>query len=243
MTESEWLDAWELQPMLEALRGKASERKLRLFAVAVCRRIWRLLEDDRLRKAVEVAEGQAEGPFDLEELAVAALGAQTAAEEAKAERLDAVMAAAYAAYSASSPHEEGAEDGISWANHAFMMALSATCRARHGGDQGTWHATAKAELTESCRLLRDLFGNPFRPPPAIDPTWLAWDGGLVQRLAEDAYEVRSLPEGGLDNARLAVLADALEDAGCTNAELLDHLRDPGPHVRGCFAVDWVLGKA
>jgi hypothetical protein len=51
-----------------------------------------------------------------------------------------------------------------------------------------------------------------------------------------------MAEGTLDPARLTVLADALEDAGCTDADLLGHLRSPGPHVRGCWAVDLVLGK-
>jgi hypothetical protein len=91
-------------------------------------------------------------------------------------------------------------------------------------------------------LLRDVFGNPFRPAPALDPAWLAWTGGTVRQLAEAAYEARSLPDGMLDNARLGVLADALEDAGCADAELLGHLRGPGPHVRGCWAVDLVMGK-
>jgi hypothetical protein len=64
----------------------------------------------------------------------------------------------------------------------------------------------------------------------------------MRRIAEEAYEDRRLPEGTLDPARLSLLADALEDAGCTHAELLGHLRSPGPHVRGCWAVDLVLGK-
>src|SRR5205807_5738807 len=84
-------------------------------------------------------------------------------------------------------------------------------------------------------LCRDIF-RPFRPV-TVDPAWLLWEGGLVRRLAEAAYDERSLPEGTLDRVRLAVLADAVEEAGCTNAELLDHLRGPGPHVRGCWAVD------
>jgi hypothetical protein len=65
----------------------------------------------------------------------------------------------------------------------------------------------------------------------------------VVALAQAAYEQRELPAGTLDMARLAVLADALEDAGCTDADLLSHLRGPGPHVRGCWAVDLILGKA
>jgi hypothetical protein len=51
-----------------------------------------------------------------------------------------------------------------------------------------------------------------------------------------------IPAGTLDKDRLAVLADALEDAGCDDAVLLDHLRGPGPHVRGCFVVDLLTGR-
>jgi hypothetical protein len=76
----------------------------------------------------------------------------------------------------------------------------------------------------------------------VDPAWLAWDGGTGVQLAQGAYEGRHLPEGTLDKHRLAVLADALLDAGCTNGELLAHLRGPAPHVRGCWAVDCLLGR-
>jgi hypothetical protein len=64
----------------------------------------------------------------------------------------------------------------------------------------------------------------------------------VSGLALAAYEDRSLPAGTLDPARLAILTDALEEAGCTNADILDHCRAPGPHVRGCWVVDLILGK-
>jgi hypothetical protein len=93
-----------------------------------------------------------------------------------------------------------------------------------------------------CDLMRELFGNPFRPVQGVDSAWLVWQGGTVAQLAQTAYDERHLPEGRLEPARLAVVADALEDAGCTRAELLGHLRGPGPHVRGCWALDLVLGK-
>src|SRR5207245_2405199 len=76
------------------------------------------------------------------------------------------------------------------------------------------------------------------PPPPIRP---AGQDGVVARLARAAYEERTLPAGLLDPARRGVLADALEENGCGDAQLLGHLRGPGPHVRGCFAVD-LLGK-
>jgi hypothetical protein len=121
-------------------------------------------------------------------------------------------------------------------------------------DGGNWQWVADTEVEEAngyavlaafttaqaknCELIRDIFGNPFRPA-ALDPAWLT---APVLALALAAYEERTLPAGTLDASRLAVLADALEEAGCDNAEVLMHLRSPGPHVRGCFPVDLILGK-
>jgi hypothetical protein len=89
-----------------------------------------------------------------------------------------------------------------------------------------------------CDLLRCIFGNPFRPV-ALDPVLIT---PTVTNLAAAAYEERALPSGQLDSTCLAVLADALEEAGCDNADILTHLRGPGPHVRGCWAVDLCLKK-
>jgi hypothetical protein len=104
-------------------------------------------------------------------------------------------------------------------------------------------AALDAEKAAQAALVRDLFGNPFRAPRPLPPEVLAGNDGLVVRLATALYEERQLPSGHLDPARLAVLADALEDAGCTDAELLTHLRRPGPHARGCWAVDVALGRS
>jgi hypothetical protein len=80
-------------------------------------------------------------------------------------------------------------------------------------------------------LIRDIFGNPFRPIVA-DPAWVT---PTVQSIASAIYADRAFD-------RLPILADALEEAGCTNADLLLHCRQPGEHVRGCWVVDLVLGK-
>src|SRR5205823_6227093 len=77
---------------------------------------------------------------------------------------------------------------------------------------------------------------------AVTPSLLEWNDRLLPRLAQAAYQERHLPEGTLDPLRLAVLADALEDAGYAEGELVDHLREPGPHVRGCHAVDSLLAS-
>src|SRR5262249_62096077 len=91
-------------------------------------------------------------------------------------------------------------------------------------------------------LLRHVAGNPFRPP-TFERAWLSWDGGTVRELARSLYDDRPSPDGTLDTCRLAVLADALEEASCTDAALLGHCREPGPHYRGCWLVDGLLGKA
>jgi hypothetical protein len=102
--------------------------------------------------------------------------------------------------------------------------------------------TEREPLGPAAAILRDLFANPFRPAPALDPSWLAGRDWGVPQFALVAYGERQLPDGTLDPARLSLLADALQDAGCTDAELLGHLRGPGPHVRGCWALDLVLSK-
>ena len=86
------------------------------------------------------------------------------------------------------------------------------------------------------RLLHCIFGNLFRPPAPLDPAALAWHGGAARRLAEVIYEGRRF-------ADLPVLADLLEEVGLTDAALLGHLRGPGPHVLGCWALDTLLGKS
>jgi hypothetical protein len=83
-------------------------------------------------------------------------------------------------------------------------------------------------------LIRDILGNPFRPI-TIDPVWTAWNDQTVPRIAQAIYADRTFDH-------LPILADALEDAGCSDADILAHCRGPGPHVRGCWVVDLLLGK-
>jgi hypothetical protein len=103
-------------------------------------------------------------------------------------------------------------------------------------------STTDAYCEEQAGLVRDIFGNPFRPV-TISPAVCTWNDAVVVRLAQAAYDERRLPDGTLDNGRLAILADALEEAGCKDADMLGHLRGSGPHVRGCWVIDLVLGKS
>jgi hypothetical protein len=274
MTEEQWLACTTPEPLLGCLDGKASDRKLRLFAVACCRRVSHLLVDVRSRVGVEVAERDAEGLVTHEERAGAAHDAGLAfvelgaAADAAAPDLataldwfydraearwtwdayqaayraavegdpldpDAVRATALAAFAAHSavslPGRLAAEFAAGHAALAVVFAAHPPAEPE-AGDPG--------ELLGQCRLLGDIFGHPFRPvPPAL--SWLTSD---VVALAHAVYQERELPSGTLDPARLAVLADALEEADCRDDQVLGHLRGPGPHVRGCFAVDLLLGK-
>lgn len=91
----------------------------------------------------------------------------------------------------------------------------------------------RREQAVHARLLREVRGNPYRPV-ALLPSWRTCD---VSLLAQNIYDTR-------DFSALPILADALQDAGCNSDELLNHLRDPNaPHVRGCWALDLVLGKS
>jgi hypothetical protein len=226
--------------MLEFLRGTGSDRKLRLFAVACCRRIWPLVEDERSREAVAVAERVADGSVDSPHAAQVTADADQAnrlaydvdqtdsvAIHASGAALNAVAAGPFPSPRAQAVGDQAA-DGVRW----WWWAQ---------GEAGKGQAAREAERCSQAALLRCLFGNPFRPV-ALDPAWLAWHGDVIVNLATAVYDERDLPSGHLDAARLAVLADMLEEAGCSDAALLTHLRSAGPHVRGCVAVDAILGK-
>ena len=237
MTEAEWLACNSPPRMLEFLRGRAGDRKVRLFAVACCRHILHLLTDDRNRIVIEVAERYADGLVPKKNLKAA----RRRTFQARSERpctigQDFQWGLAFA---------EGATDVLTEGPHesAQDTAYYAAVALAYGETQGRerderFEAVHNAERLIQARLLRDIFGNPFRPV-SFDP---AWRTANVVALARTVYEERELPSGHLDGTRLAILADALLDAGCDNADILDHCRSEGPHVRGCWVVDLLLGK-
>jgi hypothetical protein len=249
--EAEWLACTDPQKMLEFLKHKASERKLRLFACACCRRIWLLLIDQPSRDAVEVVERHVDGQARKKELKAALLAARGVLRRESAASDNMLALAAMAAVSSSNQCANSAALGM------LHTADAAESEANPNGPKLTrpifgWGHEAEimayvrvvyAEAHRAyCDLLRCIFGNPFRSV-TISPAALAWNDAIIVRLAQTAYEERHLPEGTLDNGRLSVLADALEEAGCADADILDHLRSPGSHVRGCWTVDLCLGKS
>ncbi len=117
------------------------------------------------------------------------------------------------------------------------MAILRTIVGRATYSLTTFHEVTVARRVERARianLVREVFGNPFGLN-SILPVWLQWHAGIVWSIAQSIYERRQFQD-------CPIVADALEDAGCDNADLLNHLRGPGPHVRGCWALDLLLGR-
>jgi hypothetical protein len=243
MNEAEWLACPDHTPMLDFLRGKAGDRKLRLFAVACCRRIWHLIvqEDERCPKAVEAAEQYTDGQATREELAsltayprTGLYAADAAFETAKyvpmtvegANQIACIVAETEAEWQSGLAYQAAFPEGYEPASGRGEELERITSEAY----DKTWPAANHLQAL----LLRDIFGNPFRPV-ALDPAWLTWKGGTIPQLAQAIYDGRAFD-------RLPILADALEEAGCTNADILGHCRQPGEHVRGCWVVDVLLGK-
>src|SRR5262245_32917184 len=265
MTESEWLASEGPAAMLSSLLAEErdgghmglydvprqvpliSARKLRLFSVACCRAMWPLLTDERSRKAVEMAERYADGEATEDEL----------------QRVD--READEAAYR----HDPGPQTSGRWA-----CAWVAHADLSERGSRGTppeaalWYCReAGMPPAAQAILLRAIVGNPFRPMALALPC--PWLTPQVASLALAAYEERDAITGHLDTFRLALLADALEEAGCTEEAILRHLRGwrpckacprenyrhhakcickagggwirqlEGPHVRGCWAIDLI----
>jgi hypothetical protein len=231
MNEEEWLTGADPQAMLAYLEGKASARKLRLFACACARRWWPLLLSDRPRTAVEAAERFADGkapPSDLAEARGQAEWVVAAAPFFEAPAYAAALAAA-----ADDPLEAARQAAAA----ARQMALREALHSSVPGADET-RARAEADAAESralCDLVRHVFGNPFRSQ-GIDPGWLRANGGAVAKVARVIYETGRYED-------FPFLADALLDAGCEDERILAHCRlpDPDEHPRGCWLLDALLG--
>jgi hypothetical protein len=109
-----------------------------------------------------------------------------------------------------------------YSDWTVLTAVAPQSRDQHRGSQAA--------------LLRDIFSNPFRPAPTFDPAWLTSNGGLAGRMARAIYDKHAFD-------RMPALADALEEAGCADADILSHCRGPAPHARGCWALDLLLAKS
>jgi hypothetical protein len=229
MTEAGWLACVDPEPMLECLRGKASDRKQRLFACACCRRIWGTFTDPRSRHAIEVAEKYADDAANAAKLKQAREGASKAhtkaVTRASKERVRA-------------RRERAEERGVTWEEEPLVPELAVMKVATQDLVDGNvlWHtrtatvAAAEAqgmqnESRTQAALVREIFGNPFRPlpprPEAIAP--------LAKEIYAGRWEL------------IPLLGEWLQEHGFWAEG--EHCLDPGvKHVKGCWVVDWVLGQ-
>jgi hypothetical protein len=228
LTAEEWDACRYPGTMLPHLRT-ADARKLRLFVCACCRRVWDMLFDERSKRVVEAAEMWADGQMTARALKPIQLAACLAKKPKPFDRtiLNRV--------NIPKPHDVGMRD-----YYAARAARSAGILQKTWVINTAWaatHATGDgadvvAEQEAQTHLIRDIFGNPFRPPVTFSPKWRTDTAVSLARTMYDSREFSAMP----------ILADALQDAGCDDATILDHCRGTGPHVRGCWVVDLVLGK-
>lgn len=214
MTETEWLACNDPRPMIGFLRARLSDRKGRLYAVASCRLAADLFSSEAGDSALNVAERFADG---------------TASDDERS--------GAWACIDEERSLSDRPRDESWWADSAAETALMGMYPL------GSWYKAAATvcrevlyavpeSLTDQLALFRCIVGNPFQPVVLDSP----WKSSTVMGLARQIYDTK-------DFTPTPILADALQDAGCDNGHILNHLRGPGPHVRGCFVIDLILGKA
>jgi hypothetical protein len=220
--ERTWLESTTPSSLLRTLKGKRMPRQRRLIAVAACRRFLDEMADPASRHAIKVAERFADGKASEEERQRAFESAQAVALSRLPKDQDKVAwnvwRLAYAAQLTCAPSQ---------AEEAVAVLLKGAIR------QGK--EAASREKVALSELIRDIIGNPFRPMLAPPRTVLDWNDRAVLKLAEAIYDERHFGD-------LPVLADALEEAGSDQADLLLHLRSGGTHALGCWAVDLILGR-
>jgi hypothetical protein len=230
--------------MVNAVADRLTDRKLRLFLVACCRRLWHLPTGPRLQEAVEAAERFADGTCSQQEREWMA---HTASEEidtaSHSQALPWLSKASGAVFAACLPqgylgNRIGTFTGrYMRGSYRVMRGVDAAAEAAagHAVSLGEEHPENTLEhaladkRAEQCRLLRDVVGDPFRPAE-LHSSWLAWNGGTVVRIAAATYEGRAFDT-------FPVLADALEESGCTEADILSHCREREIHTRGCWLLD------
>jgi hypothetical protein len=210
MTEAEWLDSNEPRHMLHFLKGRTSERKLRLFSCACCWHIEHLIRNQCALRVLESSERFADHNMSRDDF-----------REDWARCFEGVF---------DTPSPDAA---VAWAGHDpihvrdVLMALEEIARGLVL-DQRT---DVRVELRTQATMMRDIFG--YVVHHAVIDT--CWKTDTVLTMARHSYSDRAFD-------RLPILADALEEAGCSDDAILEHCRGPGPHVRGCWVVDLLLGK-
>jgi hypothetical protein len=213
-----------------------TERKARLFSVACSRRVWHLLAETEYRHAVEVAERFTDGHSNETELAVVRATAERLAWHGR----DGGWGGPLWDAGWYTSKQGGAFANAQHRDAPAVLALAVTLGRGEeiAGLCLPWAVALDVEPAELTCLLHDLFGPlPFRAKPEVPAAILAWNDGCIPKLAAGIYQERTF-----SSERMGILADAMEEAGVTDEEMLGHLRCPGQHCRGCWLLDLLMGK-
>jgi hypothetical protein len=212
VTEEVWSICTEPGTMLHSLDGKGSERKLRLFGSACCRRISEFIPEERIKRLIGLNEEFADNRLDQSQY----LAAWHQAADAYRKFDNSLGTKSYA-------YAMGAVLGLG----VRLDLVAVTNEIAELITQVLSPLFAVIEQEHQAHLLRDIIGNPYQQQ-MLDR---AWRTSTVLALASQVYETR-------DFSPLPILADALQDAGCDDEMILSHCRNPEQiHVRGCWLVD------
>jgi hypothetical protein len=243
MNEQDWLACTDPIVMLNHLLGKTSLRKLAMFGCACARHGPQHRLSAEWQVALALAERFADGLASAKELQAAGIprdeGGQSNGRRTGHQVWRSMVSVLL---DGSIPHVLMAANTIGKsvlvAANDTRAALRAPVGEENRAARPAWAmamAAGRREEAYQCAILRDIVGNPFHPAPTMDPGLLRWQGGCVLKMAKHIYGERTFDE-------LPMLADALEEGGCEDEEVLGHCRAPGPHARGCWVTDLILGK-
>jgi len=234
MTKQEWRECGKPDELLKYLMKSSAHRgmtrKARLFVCACCRLVWDSLETYE-RKAVEIGERFADTQTTPDDLHNARDLIRLNKPAWASSDSDCVVIASASCESNSRLWDTAEQAAARVTQWRTRLALGPDAY-QPNNDWRRYQARFRSEL---CDVLRCLFCNPLAPPRPLTPSLLTWNEGAVLKIAQTLYENRHFDE-------LPILADALEEAGCTDREILVHLRKDGVHVRGCWVVDYLLNK-
>jgi hypothetical protein len=222
MTEQQWLECTDPRPMLEYFGEMRLEPRLRRLAVECCRRVRHLITEEVFRTAADAGEAFADDPRN------------------KKNTIKAIAQASIIAWGRMRQYELSADSNqfraacsavATCASTDQLAALNAMRAAAQAVNRTDANCCDVDELQHQAALIRDIFGNPFCPvplgPDKLDPR--------IKAVVQSMYDNRNFQE-------MPQLADALVDSGCTSTDILSHCRSEGPHVRGRWVVDLLLGK-
>jgi hypothetical protein len=254
MTEEQWLHSASPHDMLGYLRQHClisrqvgGRRKMRLFCCACCRQHWHLFTEELHRRAVDVSEQFADGLVPKTKLREAHQAVQAVWTEANAamqrpflegrvpsadelRKMQITMPLTTSALYTADPSYASA------ALRIVHMGLSSAAAVTAAGVKQPEHGLAINDaFRRQAVLVRDIFGNPFRPFRLYAGD-LGGKEGVVAKIARTIYDEHRFDE-------MPVLADALEEAGCADHEMVEHCRAPGEHARGCWVLDALLDKS